>query len=119
MLKIHLPYPTALRIESKFSPRASRLCRIWPRPLPSPTSYYSLPCSDPPSPASSLADLTGAFLPSVNLLLPLPEKPHHSGQTKLPRENTVAMPNLLPVFSLQSKFPENKTVSLSIFCSLP
>lgn len=95
MLKIHQPYSTTLKIESKFPSLASRLCRIWPHPFLSPTSYYSLPCSDPPSPASSLAGLTGAFLPSVNLLLPLSENLIIQAKQKLPRENTMATPNLL------------------------
>lgn len=118
MLKIHQSYPTGLRIESKFSPRASRLTRIWLCLLPLHTSSYSLPCSFPPSPASSLADLTGAFLPWMNLLLPLPEKPHHSSQIKAPKRELGSHAKYAPLFSLHSKLPKNRTVSLSIFCSL-
>lgn len=88
MFKIHQPFPTALRIKSKFLPRASRLYRISPWSfLQSPPATLCL--AHPPSALlTSYTELTSTFLPSLHLFLLPPKNPIILINPNLSREHT-------------------------------
>lgn len=122
MFKIHQPFLTALRIKSKFLSTASRLCRIWPL-VTSLTPPPATPCLAHTWPAllTSYADLSGAFLPSLNLLLLLPESLIILVNQNLPREHTsyaksVHLPFSFIAFSRKQNHFAYVFVSVSIFC---
>lgn len=113
MLKIHQPYPSALRIESKFLPMASRMCRTWHPPSFLSHPYHSLPCSYPRSPADLLCWSHRCFPPLSESAAPSSWKSHHSGQTKAPeREHTSHAKSAHLYFSFIAIFQKINSMSL-------